>query len=1032
MAEKMQNQSKLFRALKIASSNIIFCATLLILAGNNQAIGQSGVASGEIRGQIVDASGAVVSGISVTATSQNTGIAVSVQTGDSGDYRILSLQPDSYQVRVDASGFSPQIKKPVRVTVGDVTLVDFQLEAGRADTVVIDVTETLPLAQPDRSHQSNTIDQSYIHQLPIDRRDYLTYTLLAPGVADSEALADATDFRVVQAAHSGLSFYGNNGRGNSVTVDSGEANDPGGAIRPTLSQEAVQEFQINRSNYSAELGGASGGVINIVSKSGTNFFHGSVYGFLRHERLDAADPFASNLAGGKLVRIKPPSDRQQFGATIGGPLRVNRSFFFAAFEGLQRNESNSVAVLTDPSIFEPTAEQQAILSQMPAGPAQALRQALTSPESTRELFRINSGVFPFTGTDYKFSLRIDHHLNANDRLSFRYNTANIDDSNPNARALLGISRSIQTSRLDQTGILDWTRTLGPRATNEVHYQFNYGDFLVSTREKFGPEININGFGFFNRDAFLPSNLLWRRHDVAEKLSLDFGSHLITTGGQLLIRGNHVESQAFFPGRFNFGLLPGALVNPVLAPTSITALQAFNLGLPQSYQQGFGDPIVSSTDPFTGAYLQDHWRVSKKLTLDLGFRYEVDSLRDPLPTDMNNFAPRFGFAWDPLGDHRTTIRGAYGIFYAPTIYALANTTAALGEINGHRPIAQVLTTIQTPGPAGAPNIYQTLLRQGVITLPSPTRMISPSDIAQFGITIQHDGPRPPLTVLFKSSRDFASSYAQQASFGIEREITGDLLVSANYLFARGLKILRARDENLLAAPVNPALGIRVWSTPYFKDPLLLQDNVYESTGSSFYHGMTLEVEKRFASHVGLNINYTLSKAIDEVVDFNSDFQAVDQLNLRAERALSSFDERHKFVAYASIDAPGNFTLTPVVRGNSARPFNLLAGFDLNGDRHSTTDRPARAGRNTGIGPDFWTLDLRITRTLGLGEQAKLELMSEAFNLFNRLNFRSVNNTVGNIAPPFNLKGRRDVGPSQPLGFTSVFDPRRIQLGVRVTF
>jgi hypothetical protein len=197
-------------------------------------------------------------------------------------------------------------------------------------------------------------------------------------------------------------------------------------------------------------------------------------------------------------------------------------------------------------------------------------------------------------------------------------------------------------------------------------------------------------------------------------------------------------------------------------------------------------------------------------------------------------------------------------------------------------------------------------------------------------------------------------------------------------------------------------------------------------------MTLEVQKRFANRIGLNVNYTLSKAIDEVTDLNSDFQPNDQTSLRSERALSSFDGRHKFVAYAALDLPGGFTFTPVVRANSSRPFNLLAGFDLNGDRHSTTDRPAQAGRNTGIGPDFWTVDLRLARSIDLGDRGRLELMGEAFNLFNRLNFRSVNNTVGNIAGPFNLKGRRDVGPSTPLGFTSAFDPRRIQLGVRVTF
>jgi hypothetical protein len=1000
---------------------------VLFVAANTYAISQS-VTSGKVGGWIVDPAGARVAGVVVTATSREKGTPQSVASDTFGKYEI-ALSPDVYDVRVDPSGFRSEIRANVQVSVGDTTQVNFRLELSQAEPLIIDVTGTLPMVQPDRTQQANTIGSVHIHELPIDRRDYLTYTLLAPGVADSQNIVDASDFRVPQAAQSGLSFYGNNGRGNSVTVDGGEANDSGGAVRPTLGQEAVQEFQINRSNYTAEMGGASGGVINIVSKSGGNAFHGSIFGFLRDQHLDATDPFAANLIGQQLERVKPPSERQQFGATLGGPLGKNRTFFFTAFEGLKRNESNSVTVLTDPSIFEPTPDQKAILAQLPVASADGLRQMLTSSERTRELFQMNSGVFPFTSSDYKFSTRVGHQFNANDQLSLRYNTAVIHETNPNAKALLGRSRAIETGRLDHTGILSWTHTLRAGLTSDVHYQFNYGDFLVSTLEKFGPEVDINGFGFFNRDGFLPSNYIWRRHELAGKFSVRLPKHSVDIGGQFQMRGNHLESEAFFPGRFTFGTLPGSLVSPQLAATSITALQAFDLGLAQSYQQGFGDPTVASDDPYTAVYLQDKWRPTDNLTLDLGLRYEVDSLRPPLPTDKNNVAPRFGFAWSP--DSKTTVRGGYGIFYAPTIYALASVTTALGEINGHRPVAQVLTTIQTAGAANSTNIYQTLVREGVITLPTPTRTIAPSDIAQFGITIQHDGPRPPLTVLFKSSPDFASSYSQQMSLGFEREVLTDLRLSANYLFVRGLKILRARDENLLPAPIDPKLGIRVWDIAHFRDPLLLQDNVYESTASSFYHGMTLEVEKRLSDRYSLNANYTLSKAIDDVVDFNSDFQATDQTNLRAERALSAFDQRHKFVGLASIKEAG-FTLTPVIRGVSARPFNLLAGFDLNSDRHSTTDRPAGAGRNTGIGPDFWTMDLGLTRTIRLREQARLEFISQVFNMLNHLNFHSVNNTVGNIAPPFNTKGRRDLNPSDPLGFTSAYEPRRIQLGLRLTF
>jgi hypothetical protein len=1015
---------------------------LVALLSASSLLAQSGSSSGEIRGQVTDSSRAILTGSSIKIENMNNGRSFSATTDDSGTYRVLEVQPGTYKVEVAAKGFVTEIRTNVSVTVGQASVIDFMLNVGSADPVTIDVTESPSLVGTERSSQSTNIDEKAIRGLAIDQRDYLTIARLGPAVADSEALADNNDFRVVQAAQSGISFNGNNGRGNSINVDGGEANDSGGGFRPTLSQEAVEEFQVNRSNYSAEFGSASGGVINIISKSGTNLWHGSAFGFFRTSGLDAADPFARILVDGTLERIKPPSNRQQYGATVGGPIRVNGTFIFMAFEGLRRRESNSVSVLTDPSIFDPTPQQEAILSGLPPAQSADLRQKLTAGPTTRELFAVNSGVFPYSGDDYKFSVRLDHRLSLRDQLMFRYNAADLDESNPNSRALIGFSRSINTSRLDHTGNLSWTRFVSSNSVNRLQFQFNYGTFRVSTVEKFGPEINVNGFGFFNRDFLLPSNILWRRYDINDSLTMVRGPHQFKLGGQFLIRDNHVESHAFLSGRFNFGeLASGMSVDPALSATKITALQAFNLGIPQAYQQGFGDPNTFSTEPYFAGYFQDRWQLLKTLTLDLGLRYELDDLRDPIRTDTNNIAPRVGLVWDLKGDRKTIIRSGYGIFYAPTSYALPATVNPLGEIDGFRQIAQVLATGQLAG-----NIYGTLRSQGVVTLPEPTRTITAADLNQFGISIAHDGPRPPLSVLFRSVDDFASSYTQQSTLGIERIIAPNWLVSANYLFVRGARIMRARDENLLAAPVSPTLGIRVWSPAFFKDPLLFQGNVYESTGNSFYHAMTLEVTRRFSSHVSFTGNYTLSKAIDEVLDYNSDFQANDQLNLRAERALSSFDQRHKFVAYAFLEGPresagngtlsrvlSNFSLSPLLRLNSARPFNLLTGTELNMDRHSTTDRPVGAGRNTGIGPGFWTLDLRLTRSIPVGDRGRIEIMGEAFNLFNNLNYKTVNNTVGtNMVGPFRRHGDASLSPSQPFSFTSAFDARRIQLGVRMTF
>jgi len=315
------------------------------------------------------------------------------------------------------------------------------------------------------------------------------------------------------------------------------------------------------------------------------------------------------------------------------------------------------------------------------------------------------------------------------------------------------------------------------------------------------------------------------------------------------------------------------------------------------------------------------------------------------------------------------------------------------------------------------------------------------------------------VLFSGDPNYQNSYSQQAEISIERELARNLSLALTYVHARTLKVTRARDKNLRPAPFLPTgpanIPIRRWNGPAcagtlasscFVNPLLLQDNLYEASGKSFYDGAIVELNKRFGEHSSLIANYTFSKAIDDVTDFNSDFQPNDQTNLAGERALSPFDQRHKLVVAAVMElgakqGNGNlfrrllsrFTFSPVLRGNSGRPFNLLTGTDLNGDRHSTTDRPPGAGRNTGRGTSFWTFDMRVSRQFELTEKVRLQLTAEGFNIFNRTNFASLNNVVGpNFTPPYNVTGREDRTPSQPLGFTAAYPKRQIQLGARISF
>ncbi len=377
-------------------------AVFLCVLGTSVLAHARGVgASGDISGTVTDPSGAVVPNATVTATEAEKGLKRTSLSDNRGEYHFTALPPASYEVSAQISGFQTAVYKGVIVNVGQTVVLDFHLKVSQTSEQV-EVTTEAPVVETEKSHQADTINEQYIRDLPINRRDYLTFTLLMPGATDSTRVASDQDFRVKQTPQSGLSFYGSNGRGNNVTVDGGEANGDTGGVRPTLSQEAVQEFQINRSNYSAELGGGSGASINIVSKTGTNDLHGSLYGFFRNDAMDARNPFAISQAlqpgqtfnpaspDSSGVPVKDALSRQQFGGSAGFPITKDKTFLFAAFEGLRQDAQNAVPLLTNTNIFRPTPAQQAVLT-----PAQI--SALTIKSSRpggKSRCAISDGLFP--------------------------------------------------------------------------------------------------------------------------------------------------------------------------------------------------------------------------------------------------------------------------------------------------------------------------------------------------------------------------------------------------------------------------------------------------------------------------------------------------------------------------------------------------------------------------------------------------------------------------------------------------------------
>ena len=1152
---------------------------LLLAASVAQAQGVG--TSGDITGTVVDSLGGLLPGVTISVVDTQTGLKRTVATDGAGQYRVAGLSPSTYEVSAALSGFATDLRKSVPVAIGQTVISDFRMKPAKVATV-LEVTSEPPVVETERGSQSDRISQQYIADLPIDRRDYLTFTLLMPGVADSTRLAGDQDFRVKQTPQSGLSFYGSNGRGNSITVDGGETSGDSGGQRLTVSQDAVQEFQINRSNYAADLGAATGASINIVTKSGTNNMHGSLYGFFRDDVMDAQNPFSFSqaLQPGQTFNpanpntvgspIKDNLTRQQFGGTLGLPIKKDKTFLFVAFEGLRQDAQNAVPLLIDTNILRPTAAQNAIIAPLLASPSPvpvpclpslplppsecgfALQSILTvnptaggfvTPGQAAlnafliDQFETQGGVFPYTTREYLGSGRLDHRFDGNNQLSVTYRYGHDVEQSPDVQSLTAFSAGSSIHTYDNNLQAAWYRQFSPTMQNEARLQWDYNSFNVIPNEPGQAGLQIPSFiNNLGTNIFIPNITILRRYEFADNFTMIRGNHTFKFGGSEILRGNHTESHTFFPGRFVFGSLPGSLITgpgTPLAGTTINPLQSASLGLPQVYQQGFGNPTYPYyTRPLTGLYAQDSWKIRPNFTLNYGLRYELDNEFVPLTTYKKDFAPRVSFAWDPFKDHKTVIRGGYGIFYGPVDVQIPDVDLSLGVVNGNKsavensgpaggqvgnltaicgfsqfgvpiipgngssPCNREISIYVDPlggvpalGLAGANTVFQTLFGQGLIqcTTPAPgnAACITPAAVAPLGINVTNNGPVGPLQVVFVNQPGYRPPIAQQVSFGIEREMAPGFSIALSGIYSHTQRLPVAIDTNLLRAPFTTltlangqTVSYRNWNTTAagadplggtepgglpcddpvinatqcFVNSLVVQNNQYSSEAYAVYEGGIVEVKKRFSDHFTLFGNYTYSKAYDTSTDFNSDYGPQDPTNLNLDRAVSEFDERHKVVIAGVFDSPwkqrilSGFQLAPIFSYHSGHPFNLLAGGEVNGDNHTTNERPIGAARDTGLGPNYVDFDMRLSWRYKIGEKADLQFTAEGFNIANHTNFASVNNEVGpllGLTPgftTFNVSGIRPgtivngqaATPSTPLAFTSAFPKRQVQLGVRFSF
>jgi len=1083
------------------SFRLLFAA-LLVFALSAAALAQS-TTSGAIGVVVTDPQNAVVPNATVTIHNTETNKEDTATTDSEGRARIVNLQPGTYSVTVNGSGFGAYTQNKVVVEVGVVTSLEVPL-ALTTQTANVEVTSEAPVINTTQQDFSSNINQTSINELPINGRRWSNFALLTPG-----AVPDGT-FGLI-------SFRGISGLLNNNTIDGGDNNQAFFAeergrtrISYSISQAAIREFQVNTSSYSAEYGRSAGGVVNAVTKSGTNEFHGQGFYYQRNNKWGARNPLATNtvLVNGVFtpVGIKPEDVRHQFGGNIGGPIKKDKAFFFFNYDQQQRNFPGLARFGQNGFLNLSTTSRTALLA-----------RGLTSTQVDDTLNFLNSlsGEVPRRGDQTLILPKVDWNINSNNTFTATYNR--LRWNSPNGIQTQATNTRAKDNFGDDFVDIDWltlrlNSTLSSTLLNEARYQWGRDKETQFSQPPLAGEptnsvggraaqVNFAGgnacagavfcFGipeFLERAAF-PDE---RRNQFADTMTATRGNHTLKFGGDINFVTDIINNLRFSGGEFIYSganALPDFIVDYVNFKTNgaIRALTGGTNGQCISstrlagqcyggnFNQGIGPLGLKMKTTDFNFFVQDDWRFSPRLTLNLGLRYEYQKNPDPINvnpavpltankvSDSNNWGPRIGFAYDITGDGKTSIRGGWGLYYGrvinSTVYnALINTGLGPDRAQQQLTIAANNLPPSTSTCNGQPVTATNCLP------------IYPNLLVPIGATTTNVVVRP--AVQFFAS-NFQLPQIHQADFIFEREITRNTVVSASYLFSFGNSLPNFVDTNLPAPARTVSLSVvggpangQQYVTPIFvgnrPNTSFAQLTEIRSDVFSKYHALVLQANRRLTNGLQFQVNYTLSRAEDNgqsSVTFTSNnlpFNAFDQ---QAEKGLSAFDRRHKFVAsvvyntnFASLKDNkvgraifNGWTLAPILNafsgarytGNISGSINPTTfGFASSSTPGGGANGSGGAGRFGGLPrnffkqPKIWYVDMRLSRRFAITEKTKLEVLAEAFNLFNRTQVTTVNTTLYTLSgstltfsPSFGSTTGAD---------STLFRERQVQLAVRFEF
>lgn len=1096
-----------------------FCLLCALLAGLVflPVYAQVDYSTATLKGTVSDPQSAVIAGASVTVTNSSTGFTKTVKSNSDGSYVIPVLQPGVYQIAVEARGFQKEVVKTFTLTVGTVSVYDVHMKVGAASEIVEVTGDSAPIIQITQTQQADFISQIAEQNIPSVSRDYSETIQLLPGVTNAAAIHSSGAQRNIGAfTVNNFTTAGGNGRGGLVTIDGGENDYGSGVSRTThISPDAIQELQVNRNSFNAEFGFTLAEHVNVVTKSGGNRWHGSIFGLFRDQVTDAK-PFFQ-------VGNNDAMDQDwHLGGSLGGPLVKDKLFIFVNTEAY-RTTFQSLKTFNTPFVTGPSGAQQAYIQQVALtnpGAAAALTAILT-PGNNPFVQQLVAGQSGFVPGDQKWVdsvARLDWQPNEKNTLTARFlherEDAPLDLGGGAGGYGAGVGPTIAASYATNDTIRDyellvsWNHVFNPSLLNSLRVQLvpeNVVDLSWNNGHG-GPTTPFMAFtdGFATFGPLLGSEFLahQRRYQFEDSVTWTVGKHTLKFGESFrpvkyaYFDNLYAHSQiAYVPGILPIltpGILPPALAAQAVAAaglpgpgTNLTSLQSFGFGLPTQFRTSTGNnALIANWAYYGGVYFQDSWKMTSRLTVDAGIRFDAD--QESFPGQSTNYyaSPRLGFAWDVFGDHKTLLRAGAGIFVAPAQFQdayysnLYNPTGAIG-------FAQAVETIGTPGYAA---LLGRLFVEGNLPVLKP---VTAADYAAAGLPIAQ-GQANGIGII-NPAGGYKNNYGFQTSLSIQRELTNNMSLEVGYNMQHTVHLQDPLEVGWItnpAIPLNPSFGPTLMPNPA-NNPLIGGQPKFETLteycgcGGAIYHAGTLSLTRRFANHLQFQTNYTYSKAIDDVLDFSSFNSSYYPTIPGKDRAVSPYNISHMFTTSAVYTTPfhsgsGGFlrqaladiTLSPILSFHSGTPFAVLfdppTGFGTPGlpgnglvQEALNQARPFNAPRDSGILPWNYRWDMAFKKEIRLSkdnESLRLGLSVIAANLLNHTNFTGVNGvfpvpvaspafqvkgqngsvlqTVNLLNGPYNFRGIKaaDFGipGSNPLSFNSADIARQVQFGLRLSF